>query len=112
MKRVVVTSSCAAVLETTKEPRTFSEENWGQLSVDETQRDGRSAPPMVKYRASKVLAERGECCMRLYCYLSEDVFTQFSLTTAAWDLYNAHKADIKWELVVLNPPFVRCLCLQ
>ncbi|KAF5363173.1 hypothetical protein D9758_008392 [Tetrapyrgos nigripes] len=83
VKRIVVTSSCASVLEIRPEPTKFSEEDWNELSAKEVQEQGRSAAAASKYRASKTLAER-----------------------AAWDFYNKHKSEISWDLVVINPPFV------
>ena len=83
VKRIVVTSSCAAILEPTTVPRLFSEEDWNQESVVAVKEKGRDADGGAKYRASKTLAER-----------------------AAWDFYEKHKSEVGWELVVLNPPYV------
>ncbi|KAJ7249148.1 hypothetical protein B0H12DRAFT_1122907 [Mycena haematopus] len=83
VKRIVVTSSCAAVLQIEPEPKTFSELDWNEQAPREVAEMGRAAPPMTKYRASKTLAER-----------------------AAWDFVEKHKTEIGWDLVVLNPPFV------
>jgi len=44
---------------------------------------GRDAPAITKYRASKALAER-----------------------AAWDFVEQHKAEIDWDFVTINPPYV------
>lgn len=81
VKRVVVTSSCAAVLTAQNEPRVFSEADWNELSIKEVQEKGRDALGAHKYRASKTLAER-----------------------AAWDFVKTNKPS--WDLVVLNPPYV------
>ncbi|KAI0635002.1 NAD-P-binding protein [Trametes polyzona] len=83
VKRVVVTSSCAAVLSLSNEPRVFSEEDWNEGSVKEVREQGAAASQPAKYRASKTLAER-----------------------AAWAFYEEHKGKLPWDLVVLNPPFV------
>ncbi|KAI0674146.1 NAD(P)-binding protein [Trametes maxima] len=83
VKRVVITSSTAAVLEPTTTPRVFSEENWNEDSVAEVKEKGRAASQPGKYRASKTLAER-----------------------AAWEFYEKNKAGLPFDLVVLNPPFV------
>ncbi|KAH9896685.1 NAD(P)-binding protein [Cubamyces lactineus] len=83
VKRVVITSSCAAVLTPTTEPRVFSEENWNEASIQEVKEKGRDAAGPAKYRASKTLAEK-----------------------AAWEFYEQNKASLPWDLVVLNPPFV------
>jgi hypothetical protein len=61
----------------------FGEDDWNDQAPAEVQRLGRVAPPMQKYRASKALAER-----------------------AAWDLWNAHKDKVEWDIVALKPPFV------
>ena len=83
VKRVVITSSCAAVLTPTTEPRVFSEANWNEASIQEVKEKGRDAAGPAKYRASKTLAEK-----------------------AAWEFYEQNKASLPWDLVVLNPPFV------
>ena len=83
VKRIVITSSCAAVLTPAPDPRTFSEENWNEASIVEVKEKGKDATAIAKYRASKTLAER-----------------------AAWDFWNGHKSEVGWDLVVLNPPFV------
>ena len=83
VKRIVVTSSCAAVLTPSTEPRVFSEEDWNEASIAEVKEKGRAAGAPAKYRASKTLAER-----------------------AAWEFYEKHKSEVGWDLVVLNPPFV------
>ncbi|KAJ3752509.1 D-lactaldehyde dehydrogenase [Lentinula raphanica] len=83
VQRIVFTSSTAAVLEADPNPRTFTEENWNDLSVAQVERDGKDNLPITKYRASKTLAER-----------------------AAWKFVEDNEAVIKWDLVVMNPPFV------
>ena len=32
--------------------------------------------------------------------------TLFLANSAAWDFYEQHKAEIKWDLTVINPPYV------
>ncbi|KAJ3852270.1 D-lactaldehyde dehydrogenase [Lentinula lateritia] len=83
VRRIIYTSSAAAVLQVDPEPRTFSEDDWNDLSVAEVERDGKDALPITKYRASKTLAER-----------------------AAWKFFEDNQDAIKWDLVVINPPFV------
>ncbi|KAJ3786390.1 D-lactaldehyde dehydrogenase [Lentinula aff. detonsa] len=83
VQRIVFTSSTAAVLEVDPKPRIFSEDDWNTQSVAWVERDGKDAHPITKYRASKTLAEQ-----------------------AAWKFVEENKAMIKWDLVVLNPPFV------
>jgi nucleoside-diphosphate-sugar epimerase len=83
VKRIVVTSSCAAVLHVADKPLVFSEKDWNEQAPAVVEKEGRAAAPMQKYRASKVLAER-----------------------AAWKLYEENKSQ-GWDLVLLNPPYVR-----
>ncbi|KAF6758994.1 D-lactaldehyde dehydrogenase [Ephemerocybe angulata] len=83
LKRIVITSSCAAVITVQAEARTFSEEDWNELSIKQTEELGRKADAMTKYRASKTLAER-----------------------AAWDFWKAHKSEVNWDIAFINPPMV------
>ncbi|RDB27412.1 hypothetical protein Hypma_004368, partial [Hypsizygus marmoreus] len=82
IKRIVVTSSCASVLEIGSD-KIFTELDWNELSIREVKEQGNKASGASIYRASKTLAEK-----------------------AAWELYEKNKADITWDLAVLNPPFV------
>ncbi|OBZ78027.1 NADPH-dependent methylglyoxal reductase GRE2 [Grifola frondosa] len=83
VRRVVVLSSCAAVLNPSTEPRVFNETNWNEGSLQEVSEKGKDASPLAKYRTSKTLAEK-----------------------AAWEFYEKNKSAVEWNLVVLNPPFV------
>ncbi|KAJ7869111.1 D-lactaldehyde dehydrogenase [Mycena olivaceomarginata] len=83
VKRIVMTSSSAAVLQIQAEPKTFSELDWNEQAPREAAEMGRAAPAMTKYRASKALSER-----------------------AAWDFVERHKGELHWDLVVLNPSFI------
>ncbi|KAF7291224.1 hypothetical protein MIND_01265900 [Mycena indigotica] len=83
VKRVVITGSCASVLHVATEPKTFSEVDWNEQSPREVEEMGRDAPAITKYRASKTLAER-----------------------AAWNFMEEHNSQVKWDLCVINPPFV------
>ncbi|KAK7472035.1 hypothetical protein VKT23_000146 [Stygiomarasmius scandens] len=83
VKRVVITSSTAAVLRVVTSPTVFSEKDWNDQAIQEVEEKGRAVLNAVKYRASKTLAEK-----------------------AAWDFYNKHKSTISWDLVVINPPYV------
>ncbi|PBK61525.1 D-lactaldehyde dehydrogenase [Armillaria solidipes] len=83
VQRIVVTSSCASVLHVSPEPKVFSEVDWNEQSIKEVEEQGKGASGIAKYRASKTLAEK-----------------------AAWDFYKKHKSEIKWDLSVVNPPFV------
>jgi len=64
VKRVVVTSSTAAVTRAVSSPTVFSEADWNDLAVKEVEDKGRAAPDPVKYLASKTLAEKG---VLLFC---------------------------------------------
>ena len=83
VQRIAITSSCAAVLTPSPQPGLFSEDDWNEASIKNTEAQGRDATPIEKYRASKTLAER-----------------------AAWKFWEEHKGEVAWNLVVLNPPFV------
>jgi len=83
VKRIVVTSSCASVLEMLPTPKEFSEADWNNQAIRDIEEQGRSAPAGAKYRASKTLAEK-----------------------AAWEFHEKNKDKVKWDLAVLNPPFV------
>ena len=83
VKRVVVTSSCAAVLNVQNEPRIYSEADWNEASIALVRAQGAKAPNIFKYLASKTLAEK-----------------------AAWEFVEKNKGKLPWDLVVLNPPYV------
>ena len=59
LKRVVYTSSTAAVINT---PYTgmFDETSWNEGIIAEIHEKGKAASQLGKYRASKTLAEKGE----------------------------------------------------
>jgi len=81
VRRVVVTSSVAAILSTVTEPTVFTEADWNDESPKEIEEHGAKASAVHKYRASKSLAER-----------------------AAWN-FVASK-DVEFDLVTINPPMV------
>ncbi|KAI0056657.1 D-lactaldehyde dehydrogenase [Artomyces pyxidatus] len=83
VKRVVITSSCAAVLKPSAEPAVWDESSWNDPAIEEVKEKGAGAPPMIIYRASKTLAEK-----------------------SAWEFYEKNKSTVGWDLAVLNPPFV------
>lgn len=88
VKRVVVTSSFAAILTSTKPPpQRYTEADWNSASVEGHERDGDSQVPVEAYRASKTLAER-----------------------AAWDFVATHQPS--WDLATINPPYVLGPVLQ
>jgi hypothetical protein len=59
IQRIVFTSSCAAILDTSDKEVTVSEKDWNDQRVEECERLGRDASGLSKYSASKTLAERG-----------------------------------------------------
>ncbi|KAJ7731586.1 hypothetical protein DFH07DRAFT_755616 [Mycena maculata] len=85
VKRVVVTSSCAAVMNISDKQQVLNELNWNDQAVNEVENKGREASPQAKYRASKTQAER-----------------------AAWDFVQKHQNEpgFGWDLSVMNPPLV------
>ncbi|KDQ17916.1 hypothetical protein BOTBODRAFT_171618 [Botryobasidium botryosum FD-172 SS1] len=81
VKRVVFTSSVAALLEPKSEtPATYTEADWNTSFLEETKAKGVNAGPLTTYRASKVAAER-----------------------AAWDFVEQNKGEIEFDLVALLP---------
>ncbi|KXN81603.1 hypothetical protein AN958_04397 [Leucoagaricus sp. SymC.cos] len=74
---IVLTSPCYVVITSTTTPRTFSEQDWNMASIQNVEKNEANAPVMVKYGASKTLAER-----------------------AAWELYEQNKLHI-WSYLIL-----------
>ncbi|KAJ3712943.1 D-lactaldehyde dehydrogenase [Lentinula raphanica] len=83
IKRIVVTSSTAALISVLPEPKVFNELDWNEQAIEEVKQQGKKATQAAKYRASKTMAEK-----------------------AAWEFYRASETNRSWDLVVLNPPFV------
>ncbi|KAG8712620.1 methylglyoxal reductase (NADPH-dependent) gre2 [Ceratobasidium sp. 394] len=82
VQRVAVTSSVAAILNTSRPTGTiYTEDNWNTFSTKEVEEKGKAAAGGDKYRASKTLAEK-----------------------AAWAEVEAKKPT--WDLVTINPPMV------
>lgn len=84
MRRVVITSSTAAIFTAGNAPRTFTEADWSEDSVKEVETKSTAASPAATYRASKTLAER-----------------------AAWQFVESNKGKVGFDVVTLNPPYVR-----
>lgn len=59
VRRIVITSSCAAVAQQRSLPAIFSESDWNDEAAENVQRLERDASQLDKYCASKVLSERG-----------------------------------------------------
>lgn len=83
VKRIVVTSSIAAVLNTLPHPAVFDETSWNDSAVEECKTKGKDAAPVAKYRASKTLAER-----------------------AGWEFMAQYKGSLPFDMVAINPPYV------
>ncbi|KAI0695557.1 NAD-P-binding protein [Cerioporus squamosus] len=86
VKRFLYLSSCATVLDPSATgSRVYDENCWNEVDVAEVETKWRGASQLSKYRASKILAERG-----------------------AWKFYQEAKAkgSISWDLTVVNPPWV------
>jgi len=82
IKRIIVFSSTVSIgiFRTTS---TYTEEEWNDEAVEDTKKNGKATNGLVKYSASKTLAER-----------------------AAWEFYRKHKASLPWDLVAINPPWI------
>ena len=78
VKRVVITSSFAAIVDTGRKPanHTYSESDWNGVTADEATKD-----PSTGYRASKTFAER-----------------------AAWEFVEKEKPN--FDVATINPPLV------
>ena len=61
VKRVVVLSSIAAIVNSSTDNGLLNEDRWNTESVKAVEEKGRNASQSDKYRASKSLAERGTC---------------------------------------------------
>ncbi|KAI0259006.1 D-lactaldehyde dehydrogenase [Gloeopeniophorella convolvens] len=83
VKRVVLTSSVAAILRAPEAPGKWDETSWNEPSVAEYKAKGDKTDGVTAYRVAKTLSEK-----------------------AAWDIYEKNKPSIAWDLVVLNPSFV------
>jgi len=83
VKRFVLTSSIVAIREPTAVPRVLTESDWNNADVEAVKTKGSAAGPVAVYFASKSLAEK-----------------------AAWEFVDAHKSEISWDLVALNPPYI------
>jgi len=105
VKRIVITSSGAAIIRESPTPITFSELDWNEQSLEIVREKGREAPNPMKYRASKTLAEKGTVTAGLYT-CSSRTNTHVNTIAAAWEFWNEHKADVGWDLTILNPTYV------
>jgi nucleoside-diphosphate-sugar epimerase len=83
LKRLILTSSVATVREDTAVPHAFTESNWNDSAVERVKTKGSRAGPVTIYMASKTLVEK-----------------------VAWKFVAAHRSEISWDLVVMNPPWI------
>ncbi|KAJ7636242.1 D-lactaldehyde dehydrogenase [Roridomyces roridus] len=81
VKRIVITSSCAAVMHASTEP--LDEFDWNDESIQAVAEHGSKATNADKYRNSKTLAER-----------------------SAWQFLDKHVNEIGWDIATMNPPLV------
>ena len=88
VKRVVLTGSIVSMGDYTA-LRSLTEEEWNDGAVDMVQDQGAKAPPVVKYVASKVLAER-----------------------AIVDFVEKNKGEIGWDATRILPAWVRHASIQ
>lgn len=82
VKRVVVTSSIAAIIEPKDKPYVFTEADWNDADPKKVEEKGRDAEGPSKYSASKTLAEH-----------------------AAWDFLKENK-NLSFDLATINPGYV------
>ena len=104
VKRFVITSLTAAVQERLTPPMRYSEADWNMAVVQEVETPGGGSSGYAMYMASKTLAEQGEFEFGLP--MRVEVGDKVALSEAAWKFVEDHKAEIGWDLVAINPPFV------
>ncbi|KAI0368236.1 hypothetical protein BV20DRAFT_980887 [Pilatotrama ljubarskyi] len=80
IKRVVVTSSIAAVVSTFAPPGVNTEEDWNEDAVRTLREQIRNAPGVIKYIASTTLSEQ-----------------------AAWDVMDEHNDEASYDLCTILP---------
>lgn len=66
VRRIVVTSSTAAIVSVLPDPKRVSELDWNDQSIEEVEKLGKQASQLAKYRASKTMAEKGVQLFRPY----------------------------------------------
>ena len=102
MQRIVITSSAVTVTVPQSKPTIYTDQDWNLSSVKVIEEMDNKSPPGTAYIASKTLAEKGGFLNILFFGLA---LTHF-LHSAAWDFYEQHKAQIKWDLVTILPAMV------
>ncbi|KAF8980598.1 hypothetical protein BDQ17DRAFT_1438881 [Cyathus striatus] len=92
VKRIIYTSTLGAIAKQVSEPIILSEKDWNDEAVVLVKEQGAKAPYLLKYVASKVLAEKG--------------------MESAWDFYEKHKQVASYDFVVLNSPWIFGLAIH
>ncbi|KAI8976325.1 NAD(P)-binding protein [Trametes punicea] len=80
LRRVVITSSIAAVMDTYAPPGLYTEDMWNDEAIKLVEEQGKDAPGGTKYMASKTIAEK-----------------------AAWSFVEHHKAKLNFDLCTILP---------
>ena len=104
IKRIVIFSSAVSVgiFRINSE---YTEEEWNDEAIDDVKAKGKESNGLMKYMASKTLAERGAISLP-----SAPVPCAYAgYIAAAWELYNKHKPSLPWDLAAINPPYVSFL---
>ena len=86
IKRIVITSSVAAVMSTSSKPpgTQYTEADWNEDSIKEVEQKGKDTPGSESYRASKTLAERalwGGFCVSIRTWTSSLASDRLPLST-------------------------------
>jgi len=76
VKRIVITSSVAAIMSPPSQPTIYTEKDWNTVSIKEVEELGDKSTPIGMYRASKTLAEQGERVRNTYYFKLLDLFLQ------------------------------------
>lgn len=101
IKRVVITTSTAAVVRPTESPLIFNESDWNEDSIIEVEEKGAAAPGYIKYFASKTLAEKGSILFHSNMWIR-----YWYHRIAAFEFYKQNKESLAWDLVTIAPPYV------
>ncbi|TCD70290.1 methylglyoxal reductase (NADPH-dependent) gre2 [Steccherinum ochraceum] len=83
LKRVVLTSSTGARTGFASAPKLVTGNDWNEDAVQACEKSGKATLGMLKYTASKTLAEK-----------------------AAWEWYEKNKSSLNWELTAFSPPYI------
>ncbi|OBZ78502.1 hypothetical protein A0H81_02128 [Grifola frondosa] len=83
VKRIVITTSTAAVVRSTDKPIIFAESDWNDEAIAIVKEQGRNASNLLDVN-----------------YLSLPV------AAAAFEFYETHKSSVNWDLVTIAPPYI------